>query len=74
METAKQRTSRLYYEANKQKISEKRKQWYVQNRATALTRVKAYQQRKKAVDPEPEPEPEPSSNIKVDGPIKVCFK
>ena len=72
METAKQRASRLYYEANKQTISEKRKQWYVQNRATAITRVKAYQQRKKATDPAPEPEP--TTNIKVDGPIKVCFK
>ena len=74
METAKQRNSRLYYEANKEAISEKRKEWYKKNRDTAIERVKAYQKNKKeSLVPDPEPEPEPDPTIKIDGPIKVSF-
>jgi hypothetical protein len=68
METPKQRASRLYYESNKEAISEKRKEWYKKNRDTAIQRVKAYQEKKKT------PQPPPSPTIKVDGPIKVSFE
>ena len=68
METPKQRASRLYYESNKEAISEKRKEWYKKNRDTAIQRVKAYQEKKKT------PQPPPSPQIKVDGPIKVSFE
>ena len=71
METTKQRSSRLYYEANKQRISEKRKEWYILNRTRAITKVKEYQARKKALTPIQEQEQDPI--IKVDGPIKVSF-
>jgi hypothetical protein len=63
METAKQRASRFYYEANKQKISEKRKIWYINNRETAIERVKAYQKLR-----------EVQARIKIDGPVKVSFE
>lgn len=70
METPKQRASRLYYEANKEAISEKRKEWYKKNRDTAIQRVKAYQEKKKT----PQPPPPPPPTMKVDGPIKVSFE
>ena len=64
METARQRASRLYYESHRAQISEKRKEWYKNNRQIAIERIKAYQAKKKGT-------PEP--RIKTDGPIKVSF-